>query len=648
MNISSSLPTSPVAPNTLQQRLARYAPGLREKLLAVYGNHQEFDAWLATLLEKISTIAQQRSPALLALDQQRSQDPDWFLQQDMLGYCTYVDRFAGDLAGVKRRIPHLVKLGVRYLHLLPFFRSRQGENDGGFAVASFEEIEPRFGTLDDFRALCSALREQKISLCADFVLNHVADDHPWALAAKAGDAYYQSFFHTFPDRHLPDQYEQTVGQVFPQAAPGNFSFNPELQAWVWTTFYPYQWDLNYSNPQVFTEIVMALLGMANLGIEAFRLDSTAFLWKRLGTNCMNQPEAHLLLQALRDIIEIAAPGVLLKAEAIVATAELPAYLGDEQQGIKECHIAYHSSLMASSWLALAEQNVELIQAVMRATPDLPAQASWLNYIRCHDDIGWNVLRAEAAGSLSGEQGAQQALQRLRHASQFFSDAVDNYADGLSFQASDENAVHGTVGMAASLCGIHSTDAALAQTGIRRLMLMTGLALSFGGIPVLYMGDELAQMNDRSYQSDPAKKQDGRWLQRPYFDQDALDHLQDMHRTSSVVFHQLNELLAHRRELPCLAAHQARKLLDTMNCHVLAFVRGDAHSAEHSIYLGNFSEQAQTLESVTIFAQIQHTQLEQQSDQLARTHYVDVLSGELIGATIDLPAYSQRWLRLLGG
>lgn len=647
MNGFPSLLPSTTAPTPLQQRLARYTPGLRQKLATVYGSDQGFDAWLETLLEKISEVAQQRSSVLLALDQQRLQDPDWFLQQDMLGYCTYVDRFAGDLQGVKQRIPHLVKLGVRYLHLLPFFRSREGENDGGFAVASFEEIEGRLGTLEDLRELTSALREQKISLCADFVLNHVADDHPWALAAKAGDAQYRAFFHTFPDRQIPDQYEQTVGQIFPQAAPGNFSFSPELQAWVWTTFYPYQWDLNYSNPQVFTEIVMALLGMANLGIEAFRLDSTAFLWKRLGTNCMNQAEAHLLLQALRDIIEIAAPGVLLKAEAIVATADLPAYLGDEQRGVKECHIAYHSSLMASSWVALAEQNVELIQAVMRGTPTLPAQASWLNYIRCHDDIGWNVLRAEAAGSLAGAEGAQLALLRLRHASRFFSDAVDSYADGLSFQASDMNAVHGTVGMAASLCGIHSAEAELAQAGICRLMLMMGLTLSFGGIPVLYMGDEFAQMNDRSYQSDPARKNDGRWLQRPYFDQDALDHLQDMRRTSSMVFHQLNALLAQRRELPCFAAHQPRMLLNTTNQHILAFVRGITQSAEHCIYLGNFSAEAQSLVSEEIFAQIAHTQITQQSDQLANTHYVDVLSGEVIGAAIELSAYSQRWLRLQG-
>lgn len=647
MNTSQSSFHAAIASTAWQQRLARYAPGLRKKLYQVYGKHYEFDVWLNALLNKVATLAQQRSLALVVLDQQRQHDPDWFLQQDMLGYCTYVDRFGGNLQGVKQRIPHLAKLGVRYLHLLPFFRSRQGENDGGFAVSSFEEIEARLGDLDDLRDLTKALREQKISLCADFVLNHVADDHPWALAAKAGDPRYQDFFHTFPDRDLPDQYEQTVGQIFPQAAPGNFSFNPELQAWVWTTFYPYQWDLNYSNPEVFSEIVTAMLGMANLGIEAFRLDSTAFLWKRLGSNCMNQPEAHLLLQALRDIIEIAAPGVLLKAEAIVATADLPAYLGNAERGIKECHIAYHSSLMASSWLALAEQNVELIQAVMRATPDLPAQASWLNYIRCHDDIGWNVLRAEAAGALTGAEGAQQALQRLRHASQFFSGAMNTYADGLSFQASDANAVHGTVGMAASLCGIHSADAEQAQLGIRRLMLMMGLALSFGGIPVLYMGDELAQMNDRSYQSDPAKNNDDRWLQRPYFDQDAQDHLQDMHRTSSLVFRQLCELLARRRELSCFAAHQPRMLLNTMNTQVLAFVRGVAHSAEHCIYLGNFSEQVQTCASAEIFAQIGHTRIESQSDQLAQAHYVDVLSGELIGAVIELPAYSQRWLRLLG-
>lgn len=645
---SSSTPAALSRATQLQQRIERYSPGLRTTLAQVYGQHERFDTWMQQLIAQVTELAQQRSPDLVELDNQRLHNPAWFLQQDMLGYCTYVDRFAGNLQGVKQQIPHLVKLGVRYLHLLPFFQARRGENDGGFAVASFDQIQEGLGTIDDLRELTSALRQNKISMCADFVLNHIADDHPWALAAKSGDTRYQDYFYTFSDRQLPDQYEQTLGQIFPQAAPGNFSFNPELQKWVWTTFYPYQWDLNYRNPEVFAQIALTLLRMANLGIEAFRLDSTAFLWKRLGTNCMNQAEAHLLLQALRDVIEIAAPSVLLKAEAIVATADLPAYLGNQTKGIKECHIAYHSSLMASSWVALAEQKVDLIEAVIVATPTLPAQASWLNYVRCHDDIGWNVLRAEAAGAAGDTAvegaGVDLATQRLKYAAHFFSDESTSYAEGLRFQASDPDAVHGTVGMAASLCGISdpsaSPDNLATQLAIRRLLLMYGLSLSFGGIPLIYMGDEFAQTNDRAFLDDPAKRIDGRWLQRPYFDYDAQVHSHDMSRCSSRVFAQLRELIQQRQQLPALAANTARQLLSTDSAQVLGFVRGDVNSAEHLIYLSNFSELPRTLDAEKIFMQIPFAI----SRQVA---YLDVLSGELMGQKIDLAAYSQRWLRLIG-
>lgn len=623
----------------VQQRFAQYAPGLRQKLARIYGQQVNFDGWMSQLLAQMGELAHQRSPTLAALDAQRVQTPDWFLQQEMVAYCAYVDRFAGNLQGVKKQIPHLTKLGVRYLHLLPFLRARDGENDGGFAVSSFDEIQESLGTIDDLCELTAALREQKISLCADFVLNHVADDHPWAMKAKQGSSHYQAFFHLFADRELPDQFEKTVGQIFPQAAPGNFSFCSELKQWVWTTFYPYQWDLNYRHPEVFAQIALALLRLANLGIEVFRLDSTAFLWKRLGSNCMNQAEVHVLLQALRDIVDMVAPGVLLKAEAIVATADLPAYLGDEAANVKECHIAYHSSLMASSWLALAEQKVDVIEAVIAATPTLPAQASWLNYVRCHDDIGWNVLRPEL-GILS--EDALMADQRLRQVATFFSSETTSYPDGLKFQASDANAVHGTVGMSASLCGIKSQWAEQESAAIDRLMLVYGLSFCFGGMPLIYMGDELGQNNDVAYQDDPAKSRDDRWLQRPYFDQDALMNIEDRALTSSVVFARLCQLLAHRRALSALAAHAPRRLLALGNAQVLCFVRGDVQNSEHVIYMSNFSEAPQVIERELIFLQMRGAGVRSN----ACDNYVDVLSEELIGPEIHLPAYAQRWLRLL--
>lgn len=563
------------------QRLMAAEPVLRRLLAGLYGERADFDAWLGELMESLGVLYAARPVQLRALDEQRAAQPEWFLSQRMLGYCAYVQNFGGDLNGVAARIPYLRELGVSYLHLLPFLRPRAGENDGGFAVSSFDEVDPALGSNADLEALTTQLRAAGISLCSDFILNHVSDDHAWAQAAKAGDAGARAMFHVFPDRSMPDRYERTLGQVFPQVAPGNFSYVEALDGWAWTTFYPYQWDLNYANPAVFAEMAAALLRLANRGIEVFRLDSTAFLWKREGTNSMNQPEAHQLLQALRAIVDIVAPGVLLKAEAIVPTRELPAYLGSAEA--PECHIAYHSSLMAAGWVALAEQGTGLLREVIRNTPPLPAAATWLSYVRCHDDIGWNVLRAEAAAD-----GSDSAA-RLARAARFFSGAGGSYAIGAAFQSTDPNAAHGSNGMAASLTGLQAarTDEERALA-LRRMLLLHGLALSFGALPVLYMGDELAMENDYSYQDRPQHAMDSRWLQRPVFDQQRWKHRYDVSTVPGTMHQALAKLVRLRGRHDALAANAPRALLADAPDGMLALARG-----ERFLTLMNFSGQPQS-------------------------------------------------------
>ena len=568
------------------RRYAEHGQALRSCLHSLYGSSPGFDQWYGKLLAAVGELHGARSPALAAQDTARAAQPGWFLGQQMLGYCSYVDRLGGDLRGVIKRIPHLQELGVRYLHLLPFLKMRQGESDGGFAVASFEEVDPRFGSNADLEALTVSLRSAGISLCADFILNHVADDHAWARGARSGDARLRGFFHVFPDRVQPDAYERTLGQVFPQAAPGNFTHVPALDGWTWTTFYPYQWDLNWSNPEVFAAMAGTLLRLANRGIEVFRLDSTAFLWKRQGSNCMNQPEAHLILQALRALASIAAPGVLLKAEAIVPMRELPAYFGQPAQ--PECHIAYHSSLMAAAWGSLAEQDAGLVRSVAEGTPPLPPNASWLSYVRCHDDIGWNVLRAEAAAALGGAPGRERDAQaRLAAISRFFAGANGSYARGETFQSSDPHAAHGSNGMAASLVGLEGTGSADAEAlALRRLLLLHGLALSFGALPVLYMGDELGQTNDYGFRERPDRAMDSRWLQRPMLDEQRFSERHDSSMQAGRVYAALRALVAARQHLPALAAGEPRSLLPAANA-VLALQRGPAFLA-----LYNFSGEEQ--------------------------------------------------------
>lgn len=554
------------------RRYALHGPRLYRQLASLYGEHPGFGQWYGDLLGSIGALLAARPAELLALDARRSADPGWFQRQDMLGYSAYVDRFGGDLRGVGRRIGHLRKLGVRYLHLLPFLRARAGENDGGFAVASFDEVEPALGSMDDLEALCAHLREADISLCADFVLNHVADDHPWALQARAGDSHKRAFFHVFPDRDMPARYERSLGQVFPEAAPGNFSFVQDLDGWVWTTFYPYQWDLNYANPAVLAEIAAALLRLANRGVEVFRLDSAAFLWKREGTDCMNQPEAHTVLRALRSIVDIAAPAVLLKAEAIVPTRELPSYLGAADA--PECHLAYHSTLMAAGWAALAEQDAGLLREVIARTPPAPPGASWLTYVRCHDDIGWKIL-ADEAGS----------MERLAAIARFFNGGEGSFAAGVAFQSGAASAVHATNGMAAALAGFETAEGPAArELGLRRLLLVHGVAMAFGGLPMLYMGDELGMGNDLACLADPECGRDTRWVQRPLFDERQLAMRDDPDAWTGRVFGALRRLAAERARIGALAADAPRALLHTNDPALLALARG-----ERFLGLYNFSD-----------------------------------------------------------
>lgn len=541
---------------------------------SLYADAPRFEAALQRLLAGMAACVNARSDALRALDDVRERNPDWFLAQDMIGYTAYADRFGGDLRGVAERVPYLQGLGIRYLHLLPFLHAREGNNDGGFAVRDYDAVDPSLGTDDDLDALTAQLRNAGISLCADLVLNHTADDHRWAEAARAGDAHHRAYYHVFPDRILPEAYERDLHQVFPQTAPENFTQVPDL-GWVWTTFYGYQWDLNWSNPDVFVEMALTMLRMANRGIEAFRLDSTAYLWKRLGTDCMNQPEAHAILQALRAASDIVAPGVLLKAEAIVPARELPPYFGSGESAGRECHLAYHSTLMAALWVALAEQRGDLLADVIANTPALPHASGWLTYLRCHDDIGWNVLREEAAGS------ADRAPFDLAHVARFYAGDTDHsFARGRSFQSAGGDHVHGTNGMASALAGIADArargDADALALAEQRLQLLYGIVFATAGLPALYMGDEIALDNDEAYLADPQRAAEGRWLHRPamaWATADAVDAGHDTDTTAAHINSALRRMIAVRRALPSLRGDAPMRALAFADPALLGIARG---------------------------------------------------------------------------
>ncbi|RME62934.1 MAG: amylosucrase, partial [Caldilineae bacterium] len=340
-------------------RLETHFPRLFAHLLSLYGDHYDFYYHLEQLLLEAGRSWFARPSALRALDEARTAQPDWFQSQKMLGAVYYVDLMAGNLSGVEEKIPYLQELGVNYLHLMPLFAAPEPENDGGYAISDYRQVRPDLGSMEDLGRLADRLHQAGISLCLDFVFNHTSDEHPWAQRALAGDPDYQNFYFIFPDRTMPDQYERHLREIFPDVRPGSFTYRPEIDSWVWTTFNSYQWDLNYSNPEVFRAMAGEMLFLANVGADILRLDALAFTWKQLGANCENLPQAHTLVQAFNAVCRIAAPSLLFKSEAIVHPDEVNRYISSQ-----ECQLSYNPLLMALLWNSLATREVRLLRHSM--------------------------------------------------------------------------------------------------------------------------------------------------------------------------------------------------------------------------------------------------------------------------------------------
>jgi len=492
-----------------EARVERWRPDLEAALALLYDDHTEV---ADRLVAQAAAAFAVRDEELHHLDLRRLLEPDWFQKPSMVGYAAYADRFAGTLAGVAEHIDHLADLGVCYLHLMPLLQPRPAPNDGGYAVADYTRVREDLGTVDDLRALARTLRGQGISLCIDLVLNHVAREHPWAAAARAGDPRMRDWFWVFPDRKVPDAYERTLPEVFPDFAPGSFSWDEEVRGWVWTTFNDYQWDLNWSNPEVLCAFADIILGHANNGVEVFRLDAIAFTWKRMGTSCQNQPEVHALTQALRAVARIACPAVLFKAEAIVGPADLLAYLGQGEHHGKVSDLAYHNSLMVQIWSMLASKDARLAAHALQQLPPAPTSTAWITYVRCHDDIGWAISDEDAAATgLDGH--AHRAFLSDFYAGEF----PGSWAEGLVFQENPQTRDRRISGSLASLCGLGKGD----PMAVRRILLAHAVILGYGGVPVIWMGDEIALLNDPSWDQQPETapertggRADNRWVHRP--------------------------------------------------------------------------------------------------------------------------------------
>ena len=550
-------------------RRRRWWPTVQHGLGVLYGAAAAgVDAELDRIVGRFTAA---RPDRLWHRDLARQADPQWFQRSEQIGYVCYADRFAGSLAGVADRLGYLGELGVTYLHLMPVLRARDGENDGGYAVQAYDEIDPRLGTMADLAGLSAALHAAGIDLCIDLVVNHTAAEHPWAVAARAGDPRYAGYYFMFPDREMPDRYERTLREVFPDFAPGNFTWLDDARRWVWTTFHEFQWDLDWSNPAVLVEFVEIMLRLADHGVDVLRLDAVPFLWKREGTACENLPEVHTLLTTLRAVMAVAAPATIFKSEAIVSPEDLVGYLGAGDPPRHECDLGYNNQWMVQLWSTVATGDTRVLGHAMRRLAPIPPWTAWVNYLRCHDDIGWAVMDADAAAA--GWDG----FEHRTFLNSFYSgEFPSSYSRGEMFQFHPDTGDGRISGTAAALCGVQwaidAADDRALDAALRRLELLYAGVYGFGGIPLVYMGDELGLVNDTTYLADPARHDDNRWMHRPTMDWAVAERRHRMGTVEHRVFAMFTALAAARRSIGALDASIPTSVVDVGDRQLLVTSR----------------------------------------------------------------------------
>lgn len=600
-----------------QRRLEAREEEMKQLFFGLFPGDQQAYDYFVNMLEQ---YYEQRPKRLKDLDAQREADPQWYKGNDMLGMLMYTNCFAGNLKGVCQHLDYIKECGVNYLHLMPLLESPEGRSDGGYAVSDFRKVQPELGTMEDLAVLADECHANGMSLCLDFVMNHTSEDHEWAKRAAAGEKEYQDRYFFFDTWDIPNEYEKTVPQVFPTTAPGNFTWNEQAKKVVMTQFYPYQWDLNYRNPVVFNDMTANMLYLCNNGVDIIRLDAVPYIWKELGTNCRNLPQVHTMVRIMHMASEIVCPGTLLLGEVVMEPSKVVPYFGTVER--PECHMLYNVTTMASMWNTVATRDVRLLRHQMESVFALPKQYTFLNYLRCHDDIGWG---------LDYDYLKQFEQQEVPH-KKYLNDVLTGKWEGSQARGelyNDDPRLGDArlVGMTASFTGIEVAEkeknAEKLERALRYDVMLHAFLLTQSGIPVLYSGDEIGQLNDYSYHSDPLKLEDSRYLHRGNFDWEQAKLRKDPKTRQGRLFHDIMSLIKIRKEHDVFNSQADTWIVETWNDHVLGI--GRYYNGEKLIGLFNFGESDQT-------AWISEEE-----------EYVDLISGEPVTAkNVHIPAQGFVW------
>jgi amylosucrase len=571
-------------------RLHAHLPKIHRLFGEIYGGCFDAEQQFVELLRSLILAYQERESALKKRDSEKSEKGVWFLSNQLAGMSLYVDRFAGNLKTMPTKLSHLEELGVNFLHLMPIFESPAGESDGGYAVSDFRKVESRFGTLQDLISLRKKMHSQGMYLMLDIVLNHTSHHHEWAQKAKAGDSFFQSFFYTYDNRRIPNEFERDMPEIFPESAPGNFTWSEEMGKWVMTVFHTYQWDLNYTNPNVFRAMLDTVLFYGNLGVDLLRIDAPAFIWKQMGTSCQNLPQAHTLLRLIKQCVEVATPGMAILGEAIVAPKEIMKYFGTGEFIAQECDFAYNATQMALQWDMLASGETRVMLNAQHEILQKPYGTSWITYTRCHDDIGLGYDDYMIA------QTGKEPYQHRKFLKEYYSFSGDQWmspARGALFSSNPKTGDARISGTLASLCGlekalIEGNGPAIDQS-IQKILMMQAHSIFLGGLPMLFYGDEVGYTNDYNYQNDTGKSYDNRWMHRPVIDWEKVNRKKVEGTVEEQIFEGTKRLLQIRKENELFSDLSNISWMSPHNIHVAGFVRRMGNDRMYCLF--NFSDKA---------------------------------------------------------
>lgn len=597
-----------------EARFQKHIDELKWLYMELYDDQEHFDELCASMKQFYDT----RKKGLKASDLTREADPNWYKGSDILGMMMYTKMFGGNLKGVKKHLDYLKECGINYLHLMPLMESPKDRSDGGYAVADFRKVQPELGTIRDLESLASECRKQGISICLDFVMNHTSEDHEWAKRARAGEKEYQDRYFFYDNWDIPSQFEKTVPQVFPTTAPGNFTWLPEIEKVVMTTFYPYQWDLNYANPVVFNEMMYNFLYFANLGIDIIRIDAVPYIWKELGTSCRNLQKVHTIVRMMRMIGEIVCPGILLLGEVVMEPEKVVPYFGTPEK--PECHMLYNVTTMATIWNTVATKDTRLLEKQLDSVYHLPGEYTFLNYLRCHDDIGWG-LDYDSLGGWGMDQVAHKQFLN-----DFFTGKYkESFSRGVLYNDDPVSRDARFCGTTASMCGIEEAlekqDEGKMDQAIRLDLMLHGFMLQQSGIPVIYSGDEVGALNDNHYKEDPEKAEDSRYIHRGQFDWKLTEKIQQEGTVQNRIFYGLRRMEEIRMEHEVFSSDALARTMDMEDDSILGILR--TGETEEMLGVYNFSDAPKKVS-------LQET-------------WTDLLNDETYDTELLLKPYDFRWV-----